>query len=306
MLGYSYNIKSKKPLQSSSSNHPSQQLPSCYPHLSNSTQQISRIYFYHVRKAGGSMIRNYLQKVCSYYNINLHMLEYNYASKYEEVGSRSDTLYVTNIRDPIERSISHYKYSERWDCQQLVMNVSFIPTRYNIEQPFNAWNDTQGFTSSPCDMPFSFTSCAVNCYIQAFSGIGCTTSNWYDEYNVAFDTLRRYNMVLVYEKFKDVKYVQAIENFFGGVQGFNEPSTMYCGEEAKEANELVPLSVTEFSHVFTLTKLNEMDNRLYNDFVSSCSWSDDDGKNDNVEYEYDFPIIDPSRFLSQENRTVIE
>ena len=49
-----------------------------------------------------------------------------------------------------------------------------------------------------------------------------------------------------------------------------------------------------------------MDNRLYNDFVSSCSWSDDDGKNDNVEYEYDFPIIDPSRFLSQGNRTVIE
>jgi len=102
-------------------------LPSCHPHWrvgtpSNNKKSggpaitrsenddettnspIKRIYFYHVRKAGGTMIRKYLKKVASKYRIHLRILEYKHAYAEEEVGSRSDTFYVTNIRDPHSRS----------------------------------------------------------------------------------------------------------------------------------------------------------------------------------------------------------
>ena len=90
-------------------------LPSCHPHYrvksTTQSQSIKRIYFYHVRKAGGTMIRNYLQKVAEHYNIHLQVDEYNHALYIEEVGSQPDTIYITNLRDPVERSISHFKYS---------------------------------------------------------------------------------------------------------------------------------------------------------------------------------------------------
>jgi len=246
------------------------------------------------------MIRNYLEKVAVHYDIDLEMKEYNHASKEEEVGSRNDTIYITNMRDPVSRSISHFKYNGRWDCQQLVKNESlFIATESNA-QPFKAWNQTSGFEPSPCDMPFSFTSCAVNCYIQTFSGKGCTSDDWFTEYNLAQNRLLRYNMILVYEKFNDPNYITAVETFFG-IQGFNnEPSFMFCGREAKKANRRVPLTV-KFEYVLLLTKLNEMDNRLYKDLVTSC-WED----GEEGDGEYLFPKVDTSRFLARIDRRVID
>lgn len=194
----------------------------------------------------------------------------------------------------VERSISHFKYDGRWDCQQLVKNSSFIPTTSNAKS-FKLWNQTHGFTTSSCDRPFSFTGCAVNCYIQTYSGKGCTHDNWQTEYNLAVDRLFRYNLILVHEKFRDDGYVQAVEDFFG-VKGFGEDSIMFCGPEANEANKKVPLSVG-FESVLKLTKLNEMDNRLYKK-ATDC-WDGKGGK-------YLFPKANATRFSPQQNRTVAE
>ncbi|KAL3823036.1 hypothetical protein ACHAXA_005224 [Cyclostephanos tholiformis] len=262
---------------------------------------IRRIYFYHVRKAGGTMIRKYLRRVSSIYRIHLHVMEYKHAYHDEEVGSRNDTFYVTNLRDPIERSISHFKYDARWGCDNLVKNMSFVPTMSNAN-PFESWNKTGGYAESRCDMPSTFVSCAVNCYVQAFSGRGCTRDGWYTEYNMALDRLLRYNMILVYSKFGDPNYVRAVEAFFGGIRGFNSPSSMYCGEEAREANMKVPLRVS-FDHVLSLTRLNKMDNRLYRDVVTSCF---DEMKDRGGGGYYSFPRVDTSRFVAQRNRTVID
>lgn len=318
-------------------------LPSCHPHWRVGTPSndkksggpaiarsenddetanspIKRIYFYHVRKAGGTMIRKYLKKVASKHRIHLRILEYKHAYAEEEVGSRSDTFYVTNIRDPVERSVSHFKYDARWGCDQLVKNSSlFVPTSDNA-MPFESWNYTGGFEEqSDCDEPFSFVSCAVNCYVQSFSGKGCTRDNWFTEYNLAWDRLLRYNMILVYSKFDDPEYVRAVEDFFGGVRGFNVPSSMFCGEEAREANRKVPLRVS-FEHVLSLARLNEMDNRLYRDLVTSCF--DEMEKQQQQQRGgggggggassaggggyYSFPRVDTSRFVAQKNRTLVD
>lgn len=244
------------------------------------------------------MIRKYLTKVAQHHSIDLEVLEFKHASFDEEVGSRSDTLYVTNLRDPVERSISHFKYDARWGCNNLVKNKTFVPSTTNA-QPFAMWNFTGGFVKTACssssssrrrsNRSFYFEACAVNCYIQTFSGNACTHDNWYTEYNVAWDRLMKYNIILMYSKFNNAKYIQAVENFFGGV-GFGVPSSMFCGDEARLANRKVPLRVS-FEHVLRLTRLNELDNRLYKDFLSPC-WDDD---------KYSFPRV---KFLAQKNRTV--
>jgi len=247
------------------------------------------------------MIRKYLTKVAKHHSIDLKVLEFKHASFDEEVGSRSDTLYVTNLRDPVERSISHFKYDARWGCNNLVKNKTFVPSTTNA-RPFATWNFTGGFVETSCgssssnyrrrrsNRPFYFEACAVNCYIQTFSGNACTHDNWYTEYNVAWDRLMKYNIILMYSKFNNPKYIQAVENFFGGVQGFGVPSSMFCGDEAREANRKVPLRVS-FEHVLQLTRLNKMDNRLYKDFINPC-WDDD---------KYSLPKI---QFLAQKNRTI--
>lgn len=194
----------------------------------------------------------------------------------------------------VERSISHFKYEGRWDCQQLVKNDSFVPTEYNAK-PFEAWRETKGFVKSPCDEPFSFTGCAVNCYIQTFAGEGCTSNEWQSEYELALNRLMRYNLIFVYERFKDEGYAQAIEDFFG-VEGFNQASDMFCGWQAHEANKKVPL-VVGFDHVMRLSKLNQMDTKLFKE-ATDC-WGGD-------EVEYSFPKANANRFAAQQNRTVVE
>lgn len=286
----------------STSSHPARHraryrnLPTCHPHWGNGP--VKRIYFYHVRKAGGTMILEYLNAVAWKYRLHLEIREYEHASSREEVGSRNDTFYVTNLRDPVERSISHFKYSARWSCEDLVRNKdTFVATEENARK-FDEWNGTAGFEGSDCGYPFSFTDCAVNCYLQTFSGRGCSDDGWSTEYNAAIDRLLRYNMVLVFEKFKDPGYVEAVEGFFG-VRGFDDWHDMFCGRESREANERVPLRVG-YESVARLTALNEMDTRLYRDVATACWRKEEDG-----EVVYSFPKVDESIFVPQENRTVI-
>lgn len=281
--------------------------PACHPHhrvatttvaIGNSTSwstslPFTRIYFYHIRKAGGTMLRKYLKKVSKWHNIHLTIQENKYAR--EEVGSHPGTMYVTNLRDPVERSISHFKYEGRWDCRQMIKNATlYIPTLHNAK-PFERWDQTGGFIPSPCDEPFSFNECAVNCYIQSFSGMGCTIDDWQTQYKLAQERLFRFNLIFVYERFKDPNYVKAIEEFFG-VDGFNQHSDYWCGPEAKNANKLYPLK-TKFELVMKLTKLNSMDNKFFKE-TASC-W--DDG----AVIEYSFPQASKDTFFPQRNREVI-
>ena len=205
-------------------------------------------------------------------------------------------LEVENLRS-LARFAPHAHFSvsvssNPGDCDQLTKNESFVPSEQNARS-FAAWDQTRGFEPSDCDVPFSFISCAVNCLVQTFSGRGCTDDGWATEFNLAQDRLRRYHLVLVYEKFSDPRYVAAVERFFGGVAGFNAaPAFMFCGRESRAANDRVPLAV-DFEHVLKLTKLNEMDTRLYKDMAQSCWEYDEEGR-----AEYSFPSVDASRFIA--------
>lgn len=138
--------------------------PACHPHFNlalpnnkwSNTTKFNRIYFYHSRKAAGSTVHKYLRKVADKYGIELKAVEWR---GMEEPGTtfennntlNENTFYVTNIREPISRSISHFKYQGRWDCHDLVFasRKKFTPTEENANSLLS-WNRTGGHEESKC------------------------------------------------------------------------------------------------------------------------------------------------------------
>ena len=113
-------------------------------------------------------------------------------------------------------------------------------------------------------------------------------------YRMAKTKIQRYNFVVITEKLGDPNYAAAVDRFFGVPGVANKKNHAYCEMESHFANELVPL-VIQNETLKNLTKLNELDIRLYND-IASCLLDDHQGK------EYNFPTWDPNRF--ERNETI--
>merc|ERR1712157_424336 len=74
------------------------------------------LFFLHMRKAGGTTIRAFLGKVAKRYNLEFVINE-GRRGKVEMPTANGSTFYVTNLREPMARILSHYKYSGRWACR---------------------------------------------------------------------------------------------------------------------------------------------------------------------------------------------
>lgn len=288
--------------------------PACFPHFNlytrngtwsnntttkTKTTKFKRILFYHARKAGGSSINKYLVKVAETYGIKLEWMEWrsmeepgtpHYTTEGEE--EEEDTFYVTHIREPIDRSISHFKYNGRWPCKYL-MKSNFTPTENNANQ-LEQWNETGGTApKSTChnrDTAFYLGDCAVNCYTQWFGGLNCPHWNVpiEEQYKVAMSKLLKYNLIIVIEKLRDPNYVRAIENFFG-VTGILERGSPFCERRSHKVNKDIPLIVKEDTRK-RLTELNKVDLKLYHT-ITDCL----DEEDDNRRYEH-IPKWDGDRF----------
>jgi hypothetical protein len=104
--------------------------PSCTLQLDDG-EPINRIVFMHMRKAGGSSLRNYFRRVARD-NKLAFMAEEGYIAG-EFPGNVSKTLYITHWREPIARAVSHYKYEERWDCVGQLKKKDFVPMYNNTK-----------------------------------------------------------------------------------------------------------------------------------------------------------------------------
>ena len=97
--------------------------PACKPHFDLATKdaennqtifingadapKFTRLYFHHLRKAGGTSMYYYLKKVALTHNLTFVHNEYGPS---EIPGTHSEpTFYVTHLREPVSRSISHFK-----------------------------------------------------------------------------------------------------------------------------------------------------------------------------------------------------
>ena len=241
--------------------------PVCQPHFraaTNSTDpwskhvKFKRIYFYHFRKAGGTNLRIYLGKVAAHHGLEYGVTEYGVA---ETPGEHPlPTLYVTIMREPVARSISHFKYEGRWDCRELVNNSTFHPTEENARK-IEDWNETYGFEQSSCRYDksvqgyvFRMQTCAVNCYSQWAAGLSCP---WWEpsdtppsaaeravagpqgypkrketpmakQYDVAKAKLLRYNLIVITEWLKYPDYIASLERFFDTPNFKSKNNSPWC------------------------------------------------------------------------------
>ena len=162
-----------------------------------------------------------------------------------------------------------YSDQGRWSCKDLASwlhtnNTDWKPTHSNARK-IESWNKTEGHTHKKCNgIHFFLGECAVNCYMQWFSGLSCP------EYNISTDTqhsvalarLLRYNFIVILEELENKQYADSIEDFFG-VKGVRKKRGAFCEGSSRKANALNPINITHE----TLTKLhdlNEYDLRLYN------------------------------------------
>lgn len=304
-----------------SANESSRDSPVCRPHFRAATNssnpwsdqvKFKRIYFYHFRKAGGTNLRIYLGKVAAHHGLEYGVTEYGVA---ETPGEHPlPTLYVTIMREPVARSISHFKYEGRWDCRELVYNSTFHPTEENARK-IEDWNETYGFEKSSCrykkeGYKFHMTTCAVNCYSQWAAGLSCP---WWEppehpgpgpegypkrketpiakQYDVAKAKLLSYNLIVITEWLKYPDYITSLERFFATPNFKSKHNSPWCEIQSHNANSKNPLNMSDATRE-KLTNLNAVDIHLYNE-LRSCSFPD-----------YSIPAFDPTRFESNDTLRV--
>lgn len=207
------------------------------------------------------MVKSYIHKVSMHYNIS-YVFEQGYKPK-EFPSRNSSTLYVTIMRDPVERFLDHYRYNQRWDCNDLQNSSHFTPTLGNgLNVSF------QDFAMHEEGLLVRYlANCGQNCFARWSSGVFISkeASSEYLEYH-ARKQLWEYDLIISFEKLKDPAYTQSIETMFGGVPGLSEPSEVFCDVDSEKANKKHPLRISD-EQIKGIRRWNQIDIRLYKELA---------------------------------------
>lgn len=250
--------------------------PVCLPRFgtkdSGNKRRIRRIYFLHMRKAGGTTIRYYLGRVARHYHLEIAVDE---ATPTEMPGSRNDTLYVTHLRHPVGRVISQFKYEGRWSCGQLVKNQTYVPTLENAND-FQSWIEENECSYTGSNKGGSkLWKCSTNCFIQWLTLTpdsrkqGCITKHpsvINAKFAEAQAVLSKFDLVIDTERLRLESYARKIENYFGQRGLVGQKHNMYCGKQSTAANQKNPLSIAN-STLEDLYERNGLDLELFRRFT---------------------------------------
>lgn len=217
-----------------------------------------------MRKAGGSSVRSYLKDVAIYHGVELKVFE---GSKHPELPQQDNhTLYITHIREPLARAISHYKYEQRWGCLTQLKKPGFVPSENNTKMSLYTFIKKNHPTKK------RIWTCASNCHARWVTG------QWKHEFmeshpdellKSAQSVFSQYNLVLVAEWLKDASYVKQLENLFGRPH-LDQNKGMHCGSLSAKANTDIPLKIDNTTATL-LKDRNEIDAKLYQD-LTSCQY----------------------------------
>ena len=257
--------------------------PVCLPSFGNYHNRsekrfIRRIHFRNKKKSGGTSLRHYLSLVAKHFNIKFDAIEGGVG---DNGRWRNDTLYVTHLREPVSRAISHFKYNQRWDCDQLVRNRSaFVPTLENAAD-FASFEKRD---ESKCDdkikpatgYPKALWTCTSSCFIRWFNFPDgkCDPESFVlnsKYYHQALAQAQRYHIILDVQKlYNNNYYARRVEHFFGGVPGVQKRRKMFCEAVSERANEQNPLVIDDAT-MFDLRKRNAADSALFQSLTTCLS-----------------------------------
>lgn len=255
------------PLQARSNNKAYS--PACRPRLPTTEDgprvPIRRIYFSHTRKAGGTTIRQLLKAVAAKYDLELIA---NEATRQEEPGSRNDTLYMVNLREPVARALSQYKYDVRWNCKNMT----------NTRLPGTKWGKNASNTSFTYDNEFTLEQflekdqeqmrnnrlwvCSHSCYQRWYGqDYNCIGSG--RTYMSTLERLMKYHLIVITEKLHDPQYWEGLTGMFN-VSISSKGKMPWCDKESKYWNKLYP-AVLPNETVHKLRERNRDDISLYHE-----------------------------------------
>ena len=244
--------------------------PACQPTWGDDGgRSIQRIYFAHTRKAGGSFLKRLLQHVAKRFHWTFDSRE----AMAVESPKRNDTLYVTNLRHPVERSISHYKFEGRWNCPRLIYDKNYVPTMEDsktlqefIDNP-NSILPHRTLRFDPClgrskDNEAILWKCAQNCYLRWFGLDFNCLRNVTNNYETALQNLLQFHLIVTTERLRDPQYVAGLMQMFGLPPNMEFSSKMYCDKQSKYWNAKLPANFRNET-VEQLRQGNQLDTKLY-------------------------------------------
>lgn len=242
------------------------QPPSCRPNKVFD-REIDSIVMLHMRKAGGTSLKSFLHKVGRKHKVKVNVTEAPFVPPDPEV--QGNTLYITHIREPVARAISHYKYEGRWRCRKLTRE-GFIPSLNNTRMSL------EDFTNERLNKKDSgpLWTCASNCYARWSTGLWKSNHReWIDNssstsrlWSAARHKLWSYNLIIVNEWLKNEDYVRSLERIFD-TPGISRRARVYCDKASKAANAKFPLQVS-VGERDSLKERNVVDSGLYDELVS--------------------------------------
>lgn len=249
--------------------------PACRPSWRRNPHngRIRRIYFAHTRKAAGTALQRFLERVAKQYGWKFDYVE----GRPVEEPSRNDTLYVTSLREPVARALSHYKYEIRWPCSKVVspgQYPDFIPLPNNSRTLEDFIERESGkLSQKECWRKPSkriLWRCARNCYLRWYGANFNCLKDPERSYETALQKLLKYNLIVVTERMGDPTYMAGLMRMFGNVNTtiLSQTRKMYCFDESRHWNAKYPASYDEDT-LSNLTRLNTLDSRLYNE-ITSC------------------------------------
>jgi hypothetical protein len=239
--------------------------PVCHPRLPK--QPIRRIVLAHMRKAGGSTLRAYLKKVSKSFDLEFVAKE---GFAFESPTTRNDTLYVTHLRDPIQRTLSHYRYEGRWPCAVLKNKTATKKNSVDLSE----WLESDHFYESLCrHRARPLWKCSWNCFTRWLAMPYTYCEDVSPEWLVqrALETARQYHLIIDIDRLEtNSEYVTKLEEFFGLPGLSTLRSSPACDQLSKAANQRTPIDILKDTETIKLLQSRHVWDVKIHKVLTSC------------------------------------
>jgi len=208
------------------------------------------IFFYHTRKSGGTTIRDWLKRVANKYDLQLIVKEGHVVR--DEIFN-NHTVYITILRDPIERSISSYWFEGRWK-QKCQGKCRTDDKALSLQE----WTKFMGSRGTEKKV----WRCASECYCRWFGHEENIENKTYNVEN-ALNRLNRFDLVLQTERMQDDDYLTSLQRLMNAEeipfvsQNQNTENEHLAPADKNSTYALTPDDIQHLNH------LNQGDKELY-------------------------------------------
>lgn len=217
------------------------------PPLIEDTQAI---FLYHMRKAGGTSLRRYCEKLSSAKSLDYRAVEGRSLDYKKFFQPDQKTVHITSLREPLARLKSMYRFEGRWprgEKGRSAANAKLFATWINEILRYHA-------------EPKLLNICLINYYVKALIGYPRHSTIGQAEFDLAKRRLESFEIVLITEWFNTpatTRYLQRELKWTTGLPHLNLTPPVGLSPEESETGLFDPATLQ------ALEAANAWDSKLY-------------------------------------------